>query len=74
MVVEALGVDMAAGRPRRSFWKMSVRAKRMLTMKKRRGRLARLRGACVGIARKVALVGVLPAALFGAEIYGAADK
>ena len=74
MVIEALGVDMAAGRSRRSFWKGSVRARRMRTMKKRRGRLARLRGACVGTARKVALVGVLPATAYGAEIYGAADK
>ena len=58
MVIEALGVDMAAGRSRRSFWKGSVSARRMRTLKKRRGRLARLRGACVGTARKVALVGV----------------
>ena len=67
--VEALGIDLPAGKSRLGFWRGSLRRKRAAKAKARRGRIKRLRAVCVEGARKVAFAGALPASSYGTEFF-----
>ena len=71
--VEALGLDLAAGRRRAAFHKTSKAVKSHEAFKKRVARLRRLAKVNRAGAEKIIRSGAFPAGDFGKELHGASD-
>ena len=71
---EALGIDLVAGKPRRSFRRASVTARRLQRMRLRVARVKRLRKAGKDKTAKIFTAGLGPSAWYGMQVYGADDR